>query len=266
VDRTAWLGKAVALLTASDDRDTTVMRQLLQVFDSTDAYYARLTGRRPAPGRSILGRTPIVEVPVTCGAGCGLLGAAGIEIQSDYFAALYERVRTHGEFDQIPFYEFGRNYWFWTPQLAYKSPDDTGVIPTGYAVFMRFLSMEATRVRGAPFRGTIPFVEFRFEVEGLLDRYLADTTLRWENTLRIGRAPDNPMGLGGTDLFASMLLRLRRDYGGDRFVTRLWREVSHRPAAATTAEAVNNFRAAASAAAGQDLTPLFRAWRWPEAD
>ena len=34
----------------------------------------------------------------------------------------------------------------------------------------------------------------------MLDRYLADPTLDWGNTLRAGAAPANPLGLGATDL------------------------------------------------------------------
>jgi hypothetical protein len=72
------------------------------------------------------------------------------------------------------------------------------------------------------------------------------------------------MNLGGADLFASFLLRLRRDYGGNAFVTRLWYEVNLRPAANTTQDTVDNFVIAASKAAGHNLGTLFLStWRWP---
>ena len=47
-------------------------------------------------------------------------------------------------------YELGRNFWFWSPQLQFHSPEHD-VAVTGFAVWMRFRSMAAAGVRGAPF-------------------------------------------------------------------------------------------------------------------
>ena len=141
------------------------------------------------------------------------MGATGIELMPEYFRELYDGVAKHNEYDQALPYEFGRNFWFYSPQLAYKEGADAGSVVTGYAVFMRFPALDAAGVKLGPFRGRSG-VEFRREVEGLVDRYVADRSLTWENTLRRGAAPPNPMDLNGTDLFASFCFRLCRDHGG----------------------------------------------------
>jgi hypothetical protein len=99
----------------------------------------------------------------------------------------------------------------------------------------------------------------------MIDLYLADSSQTWNSTLLQGRAQaNNPSALGATDLFASFVFRLRRDYGGDVFVNNIWKEAAKRPNAATTQDAVDNFFLAACAAAQTNLTHLFTViWHWP---
>lgn len=168
------------------------------------------------------------------------------------------------QFDQVVFYEFGRNFWNLGNKLEYRGSDNYGVITTGFAVFMRFMAMDAAGVNGAPF-GNWSFSDFRSRVEGMVDLYQADSSQTWNNTLLLGRAQaNNPSGLGATDLFASFVFRLRRDYGGDSLVLNIWKEAANRPNAVTTQDSVDNFFLAACAAANRNLTSLFAAtWHWP---
>lgn len=178
---------------------------------------------------------------------------------------MYNGVRNSNQYDQIVFFEFGRNFWFYGNQIEYKGSDDRGVITAGFAAFMRFMSIEAVGVNPGPFNGE-DFSTYKAVVSGLLDSYLADPTLNWGNTLRIGIAPSNRLGLGGVDLFVSFLLELKELYG-DAFVQQIWEEVGNRPNAQTTQDAVDNFVLAASAATVRNLTSLFvDTWRWPMSD
>jgi len=115
--------------------------------------------------------------------------------------------------------------------------------------------------RRLPRRDSRSFAQFKAEVIALIDQYLADPSKTWSNTLRINQGL--PGIYGGTDLFASFLYRLKRDYGGEATIRALWKEVAKRPAATTTQEAVDNFVLAASAAAQLNLTGQFERWRWP---
>jgi hypothetical protein len=260
----AWEGSQTALLTANADLDPAVMARILKALDGAYLYYHDATGYTPTRANTYKDKLTVAEVPATCGAGCGFLGATGIELQTDTFSTLYKQVQTSDLYDQAAFYEFGRNFWSLSPQLQYKAPDAGDPVVTGFAVFMRFMAMEAIGVSGAPFNNW-SFTQFRANVEQMADLYEADTTQTFQNTLQVGRPQaNNPSGLGATDLFASFLFRLRRDYGGNEFVARLWGEAALRPAAATTQEAVDNFVIAASLAANRNLANLFvTRWRWP---
>ena len=263
-DMFAWPGKRLALLTPRRDLDAKVMTQIVDALDRADAFAETLTGRKPRdnPRRTFEGRTTIAVMPNFSAA----IGIGGLELEEDVFQLLYEGAGDAGQFNQLVFFYLGYCYWFYGDQLEHKAPDDNPNIVCGYAVFLRFLLMEAAGVQGGPFHGQ-PFERFRREVEGLLDLYQADRTLTWDNTLRKDRAPANPMNLSGSDLFASFLFRLRKDYGGDEFLKRLWQEVVKRPRAQTTQDAVDNFVIASSLAAKRNLTDLFvKQWRWPVSD
>lgn len=262
-ERYSWEGEKIALLTETNDLDPVVMKRWLAGVDAAYNYYAKCTGRDPhSDGMDtyINGRSTIASVPETCGAGCGYLGATGVEIMTGLFTETYQQIRGDDQFNQVLFYELGRNFWFYSDQLAYKENDP---VVTGYAVFMRFVVVEAANLQGAPFSNWT-FPEFRNVVRGLLDKYLANTALTWENTLGIGAG--YPDVLGGTDLFASFCFHLMEHYGGATWLENVWKLAAQRPRANTTQAAVDNFIIASSLAAGANLAELFRSWRWPVSD
>ena len=190
-----YTGRNVAFLVPPPSLDSDVMAEVVAVFDDVYDYYAASTGREPGLYINYNGLPTIASVRATCGAGCAYLGLTGIEVLEDYFMLLYDGVHDRNEYDQVIFYEFGRNFWFYEGQLEYKGTDHKGSIATGFAVFMRDMAMEATAVNPGPFNDH-DFSVLVAEVRGLLDTYLADPTLNWENTLRIGQAPPNSLGPG----------------------------------------------------------------------
>ncbi|MBI1369816.1 MAG: hypothetical protein GC162_14315 [Planctomycetes bacterium] len=263
----AWVGEHVAVLTPTADLDAATMTKMVRGLDRVYAFYRTSTGRDPKAIKTkmIDGRTTVAVVAKTCGAGCGNVGATGIEMMPEYFQELYTGLKKRDQWDQVICYEFGRNFWFAGPQLEYQGDDNPRSVQTGYAVFMRFMSMQSAGLDGGPFRGK-SFDEFKQTVEGLVDLYEKDASLTWANTLRVDKAPANPMDLNGTDLFAGFCFRLRRMYGDD-FVGKLWQEAAKRPKAKTSQDALDNFVIAASIAAHADLSSLFAdRWRWPLSD
>ncbi len=259
----AWRGKRMAFLTKLEGLDPKLMSGLCDTFDKIYDFYRDATGREPQKVKELNGLLTVAEVDQTCGAACGYLGATGIELTPGCFTDLYSGWQKGGTIDQAPPYEFGRNFWFYSPQLAYQKPVSDRSVVTGYAVFMRMAALDAVEAKLGPFRDKSG-AEFRKIMESLVDLYEDDKSLTWENTLKVDAAPENPLGLNGTDLFASFCLRLARDHGGREFVRRLWQSAGKLPAAKSTQEAVDNFAVAASQAAGKDLGPLFAdRWRWP---
>lgn len=247
-----WPGKYVALLTLSNKYNRSTMRKIVATFDKAYLYYKRMTGRSPRQRHHYRGRLSIVEVHKTCGAGCGYLGDTGIELPTYSMKKLYQGVHKHNHYDQVVFYELGRNFWFYGPQAS------TGSVTTGFAVFMRFRSMQAAKVKGGPF-GSMSFRKFRSTVKGLLQAYQRGK-YTWNNTVGAGKSPG--WG-GGTDMFASFLMDLSQRYGGDRFIAKFWQALGKLPRKLSDKDAVNNLATAAVVAGGWPAFQQLQKWRWP---
>ncbi|MBL9137714.1 MAG: DUF1565 domain-containing protein, partial [Verrucomicrobiales bacterium] len=262
VTRALVKGQKVALLPSDPTLHPPTLDRIASALDRAYDAYLAAAGRPPQPYRMIQGLLPIAAVDQTCGAGCGYLESTGIELQQVTFDRLYNGALFRDQYDQTPFYELGRNFWLYESKIAYRESTATP-ISTGFAVFMRFYSMEAAGVAGGPIND-VEFGVFKSAIEALVDDYLKSPSYQWGNTLAVNRAPTNPYQLNGTDLFASFLFRLRRDFGGNEFIQRLWRAVDARPVATNTQGAIDNFVVAASLAAQRNLISLFRqTWRWP---
>jgi serralysin len=258
-----WQGRSVSVLVEPGvARDPGVMTRLVRALDRAWSYYARTTGRLPAVAHSLNGRDEIAEVTSTCGAGCTYLGATGTEILKPYFESMYQQIAEHNLYDQIPFYELGRSFWFWSPQMQFQPPDLDAVV-TGFAVWMRFRSMAAAHVKGAPFNG-IPFVTFASQVAALAGQYEADPFVTFADTLAVDKSP----GLyGGTDFWASLMIQLAARHGGQTFVARFWHHAGDLPVASSTTDAVTNWVRDASYAACTDLSRVFYVrWGFPRPD
>lgn len=258
-----WVRDHVAILTPTNNQDEKIMRKILKALDGAWEFYYESTGEKPKyySSTDYNGRMTIAVVQKTCGAGCGYVGWQGIEMMDTAWNSLYNGVKDEKRFSQVPFYELGRNFWFYGKKLSYlESP--SGNIATGYAVFMRFMSMKAVNVDGLEFRDA-PFKDFRKEVKSLVVKYENDANLNWENTLKIGEIPSNSMGLSSADFFASFMFELESKFG-NKFIKRIWKRVGEQPDATNTEEASDNFIVAASLAAKKDLTEFFeKKWKWP---
>jgi hypothetical protein len=172
---------------------------------------------------------------------------------------MYRQIDRHNLYDQIPFYELGRSFWFWSDQLEFKSPDQDPVV-TGFAVWMRFRSMNAAGVKGAPFNGT-PFSTFRSQVAALAGEYEADPSLTFADTLAMDKSPGM---YGGTDFWASLMMQLAKRHGGQTFVRRFWHHAGGAPTASSTTGAVTNWVNNARYAACTSLNPVFYVrWGFP---
>ncbi len=163
--------------------------------------------------------------------------------------------------DQTPFYELGRNFYFYASQLNYKAPQSYVPVQTGFAIAMRFLAMEAVGVNGAPINGH-SFTTMKGAVQSLIDTYRTTSSLSWSNTLATDNGPSNSYGLGGADLFASLVLRLEREHPG-QFVYNVWWYAGQLSAASSTADAADKFVTAACRATSANLYELFKTtWKF----
>ena len=245
-----WRGRRVALLTASRDLDPLVIERILDGLDAAYEVYLRITGRAPAPFLQYGGLLSIAQVPTAfhgAAAALGYLGATGIEVTPTSFNALYQGVATKGQFDQALFYELGRNFWFYGNQLG-----RIDAFVTGFAIANRFISMEVAHLAGGPFNGQ-PFESFKSStLDGLSSIYFRGSD-SIASTLFAGRAPTNPFGWGAADFAGSLMFQIYQNFGLDAYGA-FYRQLDISPTAASQAETVSLFIAAASQATGFDFS------------
>jgi hypothetical protein len=247
-----WTGTHIAVLTPPKMTvDPAVISRLIGALDDAWEYYSSITGREPNLAKNYDGLGTIAVVDRTCGAGCGYLGSTGVEILRPYFEIGYNELAQNGRFDQIPFYELGRNFWFYGDQLG-----AIDAFVTGFAVVNRFGSMEAAGVQGAPFGGT-DFATFRHKVlTDMAQLYLLDEGTTGIQGLTTN-PPANPLNLGAADVAASLFYRIQEDFGSEAYA-RFWHAMGDLPTASTPQEAISNFLAAARSATGVDYGALFK--------
>lgn len=259
-----WAGERVVLLTRSADLDPATMRIFLERLDGAWNLYAETVGRLPQPRGVLDGKPTVAAVPdgrLTCGVGCGKIGAAGVEVCGFYdhdYALVQQDPRA---FPHYYFYEIGRNY--------YVFGDRHSSFITGFAVFMRYVCMDALAC-------TDPEAALRASIESVEARY-ADGKMGFLQafTMQGGLSEKEPrleQFAGPSDqpvLYASAMLKLRRDHGGDAWAGRFFRALMQCPEApaGTPAGAITQSRAwlvAASIAARRDLSAVFcDRWRLP---
>ncbi len=251
-----WEGTKVVVLTVSKNLDPIIMGRILAALDMSYATYNELTNFTPVNAKTYNGKLVIAEIPQaskSCGAGCGYLGATGIQIYDQYFFKLYEGVRTKNQFDQVLFYELGRNFWNyskWNSRLAFKENDS---VVTGFAVLMRFVTMAANDIPISDFN-SYSGEEFLDTVRNLAKIYLSNTSFAFSNTFAVQKSPGE---LGTTDLWASIMMDFARRSGEKVFYNEFFKSIETLPQANTTTEALKNWETALSKATKQDVSIEF---------
>jgi hypothetical protein len=231
--------------------DPAVVTKMVAALDEAWEYYQSLTGREPTPYFTYNNLATIAVVDDTCGAGCGFLGFTGIEILRPFFENAYTQLQQNNLYDQIPFYELGRNFWFYQDQLGALD-----AFVTGFAVFNRFQSMDVAMVQGTSF-GVTDFEATRHAIlHDMAQLYLSDESTTGIEGLTT-KPPANPFHFGTADVAASLFYRIQEDFGSDAY-TQFWQVMDSLPKATTAQEAVSNFLSAAKAATGVDYGALFK--------
>jgi hypothetical protein len=136
-----FVGRNVVLLLAPERQPAQiVIDRVLSAADRGWDWYKDMFGRAPTPSSMHEGKATIAEVPDTCGAGCGLMGFTGIEMLPKYADLMLDQA-VHDRYNQLMFYEFGRNFFFFREPLGRLD-----AFITGFAHVNRFYCMDAIGV------------------------------------------------------------------------------------------------------------------------
>jgi hypothetical protein len=263
-----WTGEHLVFLTVDDKLDHQLMERWVSRLDAGWHLYEELTGRKPTPFKQIDGKASIAAVPsseLTCGLGCGYVGATGIELAMFYEHDYPMLQKNPKAMPHYVFYEMGRNYFTFGNRHS--------CFTTGFAVFMRYVCMDLLECED-PDAGTRKTIEsvaehFSGSEAGFLGLFTMATGID-EKAARV----KNPAGdwISPSDqpvCYASAMLQLRRENGGDAWVKRFFTELALAPESPPAAlEGARSqcwhWLLAASIAAGKDLSPLFAGeWGMP---
>jgi len=262
-----WEGSNIVFLTTQRDLDKTVMTSFVQHLDAGWQIYADLTGTTPRRFRQWNNKSTITAVPkgsLTCGYGCGYIGATGIEVSGFYQKDYPQAVRDPNAFSHYYFYEMGRNF--------YTFGDRHSLFITGYAVFMRYVCMDALHCNDPDTRtrATIERCEAIYAASDIPFLTAFTNLSEGEKGHRLKDKKGKPIVPSDQPvMYATAMLKLRREYGGDAWVKRFFYYLAQCPQFKPNNEANAlaqslNWLVAASAAAGKDLTPVFvDRWRMP---
>lgn len=258
-----WVGEEICFVTREDAKlDAKTMTDLVATLDAGWQVYEDLAGCNPRPYKQHKGKPTIVALPadgLTCGYGCGYVGATGIEMTrfyADHYPAL---VRDPRAVPHAYFYEMGRNHY------GFGARHDAFV--TGYAVFMRYVCLDTLELPDADartaktIRGAIDLWE-----KSSLDFVTGFTSHggKGEKEPRLFDAEGRPVWPSDQPvLYASLMLRLREEHGGDAFVKRFYDQVRRSPEVKardrkSARRQCLQLLIAASLAARTDLTSRFR--------
>jgi len=251
-----WEGKKIAILTLKSNLDPKIMGLLIRSLDNSYETYKELTGFEPVTVKNYNGKLLIAEIPTgfkNCGAGCGYLGASGIQINEANFTQLYEGIKNNNQFDQVLYYELGRNFWnysSWYSKLAFKENDS---VVTGFAVLMRFVVMQTNDIPIARFY-EYSGQEFLNVVKRLASKYRSSPQFTFKNTFAISKSPGE---LGTSDLWASIMMDFASRYGENNFYKKFFESIQSLPQANTTLDAIKNWETALTKASGIDVSKEF---------
>lgn len=256
-----WPGKEIVFLVQPGNYDSALMKKWVTRLDQGWTLYREITGRSPRLFKQVENQPVIAAVPAggfTCGAGCGYVGSTGIELAM-FHSDNYPALKTDPEsMPHYVYYEMGRNF--------YTFGDRHSCFVTGFAVFMRYICMDAVGCKDVdmPTRRTIESLEPMFKSSKLdFVELFTNAAGTGEKGHRIkdtkGRAitpSDQPC------TYASAMMRLHRECGGNDWLKRFFAQlVLCAEINPTTPEAARtqcwNWMICASVAAKRDLSPIF---------
>jgi hypothetical protein len=244
------------------------MARWVRALDRGWDFYSEVTGKRPNLFKHVGGKATIAAVPgaeYTCGAGCGYIGATGIELAMFYDRNYPALARNSNAIPHYVFYEMGRNF--------YTFGNRHSCFTTGFSVFMRYVCMDSlgyddedrkTRqtIESAEAlirRSDMAFLRMFTNADGLSEK---EARLKDPNGKSISPS-DQPV------TYAAAMLRLWRENGREKWLRGFYRALGEcQGGSSKTREGALqqcwNWYLAASIAAGRDFSPVFvDDWRLP---
>jgi hypothetical protein len=264
----SWVGNEVAFLALPSDLDPVVMVHYVNALDRGWRLYREITGKSPRLNKEFKRKPVIAAIPspeLTCGVGCGQIGSTGIELAMFYDRNYPALVKDPMAIHHYTFYEMGRNY--------YTFEDRHSLFFTGFAVLMRYVCMDTLGYHDEDPRTRVAIEEAERHFKDCEFGFLDIFTDLGPSRLTGNRIKDDSGNLiNPSDIpcvYASAMLRLRRENGGNEWLSGFFRELEDTPPVKPDSPDAAllqcwNWFLSASVAAKKDLSPVFvDEWKFP---
>ncbi len=256
-----WEGKEVVVVTSETPLDGKVMGDFIKQLDGGWKLYREMVGETPRNFKVHKGKPTIVALPgdtLSCGYGCGMVGATGIEMTRFYTGHFPGVAKNPLDVPNVYYYEMGRNFFVFG--------DRHSCFTTGFAVFMRYVCSDTLKLHDGDkrTRGVIDSAIDLFEKNDM--SFIDAMTEFGEHGEKGNRLKDEkgkPIGPSDQNvMYASLMLKLRKEYGGNAFVKEFYHELVDCPSVKavdqkTATQQSIIWMVCASVAAGENLAPRF---------
>ena len=244
--------------------DDTTLTKMVMALDSVWQFYLDMTKVSPTPNGPWGSKGFCAFVGVTCGYGCGMIGACGIEVGWSDWKNFYDNIKYFNNYAilKVPYYEFGRN--FYNNDIARTISVDPFWIPEPYAnlgylnaIYQLDLYLKDQYENE---------VGYKFDLVHRANEFILDTAVN--NISEVYEKALYPFEHGNANFkpfFNSGLFeKLANDYGDQflkNFFTELYKLPNHNN---NIVEAYSNFCIATGKALNKNMKPFFQdAYKMP---
>lgn len=267
---TAWIGENVVVMIEGEtpeDRDSTIMVQVVDMLEDVISKYEELTGLTNLPIASEYDGKPVIEVVVdNCGAG-GLAshGVLGMSTGTYFLDEMYDLV-AQGQMamPQVFLYELNRNFWLpsFNNKFDWAMNDESqnwGWWTVGMNNAQAYIIPKSLGIDLYYFGNDINYWENR--MVGELEDYLNDTQYDFDYGWRQSLMPwHNTESIN--DLMSGLIIYSYNNFGGEEWVKGFYEHIQNptipnRPNVFSYQECRDNVYKVWSYAANQDLISFF---------
>ncbi len=265
-------GDNVVLFTPEEETalfDSTVINELVGICDDLYSFYRSRLGFDPAGGNPDFNlKTGIAFVPETCGGGCGLIGAKGIEIGHPFYEPILRQVAENNSSSEIDIiaYEFGRNFFTFSSKMLFPGPygpnDQNGGFAEGFANLMALKALETAYPNANRFLSETAYYTNELYRLGLAyvnnpaatpDSVLAKNGIIVDKN-RNKRGLHNPAGFPASGI----LFLLDSLFANEGFYPDFFTELAQRPDVTSMQDGLHNIFIATCKSVGANLTSFFQ--------
>ncbi|HEY9170329.1 MAG TPA: thrombospondin type 3 repeat-containing protein [Lutibacter sp.] len=254
-----------------DDIET--MTKIVNRVDRIYGFYTINLGYEPPGGNpNYSNKADVFFGPPSCGAGCGKIGAKGVEVGLSFQGLFYNlKYNTNVNTDVIIGWEMGRNFFTFGSKILFpyapNTDDKNGGFAEAFASIMYLYAFDEImdNEEQRTLNETLMNIKWNLQI---FHGYINDTTANpynsWAKWEKSGTQDPN-RGIDGFNYdiapsyhSAGFLTGMFETFGKENLFPNFFRELRNRPDAVTIEDALSNIAYSASKSLNKNLVPFFK--------